>query len=75
MAKATIESKIIKVLEESAGTVSVRLFNGLLKEKIGRPQYSEVYAAINKLIDEGRMVREDREGFDCGVYVLKTMPK
>lgn len=73
--KDSVETKIIKVLEEGKGEVSVRLFNGLLKEKIGRPLYSEVYDIINKLIDEGRIVRELREGFDSGVYVLKDTPK
>ena len=68
----TMNDIILKMLKESNGFMSARLLPGLL-HNAGHSS-EDIFGAIHQLTDLGQIRREERDGYEVGVYVLSGEP-
>jgi len=63
----TVKDEIIKMLRDNGGFMSVRLFGGTMSQKYA---FGEWTGVLRELERENKVRREERLGYEVGVYVL-----
>jgi hypothetical protein len=64
-----MKNEILKLVEAHNGIMSKRLLYAIMSV-YDRPDL--VTEKINDLINEGKLVHEDRDGYELGAYILKN---